>query len=145
MSHPRHSAIKPPKGDTSLVLQWLRRHAFTAGGVGSVPGPELRSHTAGLRGKKTKLLATRCYLAAPYFMLCKRPGSGEPENAVGAWCWKPPTLQELGIREAKHAVGAWPSSTTEPGRRPPFPLCSPHQPQRMKLIIMPTGKEKTFF
>ena len=28
---------------TSLVVQWLRRHAFTARGMGSIPGGELRS------------------------------------------------------------------------------------------------------
>ena len=29
---------------TSLAVQWLRPHASNAGGVGSIPGQELRSH-----------------------------------------------------------------------------------------------------
>ena len=85
MSHPRHSAINPPKGDTSLVLQWLRCHAPTAGGVGSVPGPELRSHTAGLQGEKNKAIG-QVAPSGQVLYVVQRPGSGEAENAVGAWC-----------------------------------------------------------
>ena len=29
-------------GETSLVVQWLRYHACTAGGAGSIPGPETK-------------------------------------------------------------------------------------------------------
>ena len=32
------TAIKKKKTRTSLVVQWLRLHAFTVGCVGSIPG-----------------------------------------------------------------------------------------------------------
>ena len=35
--------------ETSLVVQWLRRHAPSAGGLGSIPGQGGRSHTPQLR------------------------------------------------------------------------------------------------
>ena len=40
--------IKKPAG-TSLVVQGLRLHAYNAGGLGSIPGQETRSHMPQLK------------------------------------------------------------------------------------------------
>ena len=47
---------------TSLVAQWIRLHAPNAGGLGSIPGQETRSHmhfTANSSHVTTKELASR--------------------------------------------------------------------------------------
>ena len=39
---------------TSLVVQWLRRHALNAGGLGLISGQETRSHMLQLRPDTVK-------------------------------------------------------------------------------------------
>ena len=48
-SHPesrsgRITTIKKPRGGTSLAVPWLRLHASTTAGTGSVPGQGARPH-----------------------------------------------------------------------------------------------------
>ena len=47
-----HMHLKITHLGNSLVVQWLGLHAFTAGGPGSIPGWELRSHKLGSAAKK---------------------------------------------------------------------------------------------
>ena len=52
-SHPSHYVesilINHANGGASLVVQWLRLHAPSAGGLGSTPGQETRPHIPQLR------------------------------------------------------------------------------------------------
>ena len=50
---------------TSLVVQWLRLRASTAGGMGSIPGLELRSHMPRSRKKKKKERKKKVQLTYP--------------------------------------------------------------------------------
>ena len=45
---------KDPERGTSLVVQWLRLHALSAGGPGSIPGQGTRSHRLLLRPSTAK-------------------------------------------------------------------------------------------
>ena len=44
---------------TSLEVQWLRFHTYTAGGIGSIPAQEIRAHKGFLGGSDGKESVTR--------------------------------------------------------------------------------------
>ena len=46
--------VKTGEGGTSLVAQWLRLRAFTAGGTGSIPGQGTKIPHAAPGGQKKK-------------------------------------------------------------------------------------------
>ena len=47
---------------TSLVIQWLKLHAPKAGGLGSIPGQETRSHMPQLRPSTAKSINQLKYI-----------------------------------------------------------------------------------
>ena len=63
--------VSRSNGGTSLAVQWLRLHASTAGGVGSIPGWETKiPHAARCRQKKKKVMETLvgfdCCISLPF-------------------------------------------------------------------------------
>ena len=50
----RITTIKKPRGGTSLAVPWLRLHASTTAGTGSIPGQGARSHRLRAMPKEEK-------------------------------------------------------------------------------------------
>ena len=65
---------------TSPAVQWLRLHAFTAGGVGSIPVREIRSYILCSMAKKKKGM-----VALSVFKGC--PGAGSFPGMTYSTIW----------------------------------------------------------
>ena len=80
---------KKKKRETSLAVQWLRLHASTAGGMGSISGQGTKIPHAPRFSHKILIInhkmQVKCSLS---FTSC----SGKWLNLKGRRLWKPPTL-----------------------------------------------------